>query len=356
MIRQRTVIEGISMWSRWQPDRGVHFNGFHVRAPEAIVVDPLALEEDDLAAVEADGGAAWVVITNRDHERASRAIAQRLGAKIAAPAADLPLAGGPVDRELRDGETIGPARVIALEGMKSPGEIALHLPGRRTTLLGDALWGDPPGSLRMLPDERLIDAKRAALSLRRIWALQPDHLLVGDGTCIFGGATAAIGAYLTSRADVYANRINVDELEWESWNDDPGRYGGSSAEIGLRIGARRLGYHLVRLAPGQIWCPLHWHEFDEELFFVVDGDAVLRTPRGEHAVRRGDFVAFPTSPAGAHQLRNDGDRECTILMVADNADGDDVCHYPDSRKVLISRDRLILRQEPVLDYFDGEPG
>ena len=46
-----------------------------------------------------------------------------------------------VDRELHDGETLGRLRVIALDGMKSPGEIALYLSDCATVILGDALWG-----------------------------------------------------------------------------------------------------------------------------------------------------------------------------------------------------------------------
>ena len=40
-------------------------------------------------------------------------------------------------------------------------------------------------------------------------------------------------------------------------------------------------------------------------------------------------------------------------MVA-NVDADDVCYYPDSRKLLIEKADLILRDHPALDYMDGE--
>jgi len=41
------------------------------------------------------------------------------------------------------------------------------------------------------------------------------------------------------------------------------------------------------------------------------------------------------------------------LMVA-NTDVRDVCYYPDSHKVLIEDSDLMLRDRPVLDYWDGE--
>ncbi|TAM92790.1 hypothetical protein EPN42_00040, partial [bacterium] len=83
-LLQRTSLEGIWMWSRWQPERALHFNSFYLQGEESIVVDPLAIEEEDLAALRALGGAQWVVITNRDHERRSRAAAEALGARVAA--------------------------------------------------------------------------------------------------------------------------------------------------------------------------------------------------------------------------------------------------------------------------------
>ncbi|TAM77517.1 cupin domain-containing protein [bacterium] len=354
-LLQRTSLEGIWMWSRWQHERSMNFNSFYLRGEESIVVDPLAIEEVDLAAIRSLGGAQWIVITNRDHERQSRAVAAALGARIAAPALDAPLLSAPVDRKLHDGERVGRARVVSLEGQKSPGEAALHVPDVSAVILGDALLGDPPGALRMLPDEKLGDSTRAALSLRSVWALRPRNLLVGDGACIFGNATEAIRAYLESRRDVYVNRINIDHLTWEEPHDEPGRFGGACAEIGRLVGAQTLGYRLVRLPAGKTWVPLHWHQEDEELYFVVDGEATLRTTRGEYAVRRGDFIAFPAGPGGAHQLRNDGEHFCTILMLAGNAGGGDVCCYPDSHKVLVGAGGPMLRSEPTLDYYDGEP-
>jgi hypothetical protein len=42
-----------------------------------------------------------------------------------------------------------------------------------------------------------------------------------------------------------------------------------------------------------------------------------------------------------------------ILMFA-NIDPGDVCHYPDSRKLLVEKTGVIVRSEPSLDYFEGE--
>jgi glyoxylase-like metal-dependent hydrolase (beta-lactamase superfamily II) len=198
-LLQQTSIDGIWMWSRWQPDRSLFFNSFFVQGEENAIVDPLALGERDVEVIREKGGAEWIVITTRDHEREAGILAEELHARIAAPELDVPEMKVTVDRALRHGDRLGRLTVVQLEGLKSPGEFGLYLADCETVIVGDALWGDPPGLLRMVPDEKLGDPQRAVLSLRRLWVLQPKNILVGDGHCIYGNATEKIASYLRSR-------------------------------------------------------------------------------------------------------------------------------------------------------------
>jgi uncharacterized cupin superfamily protein len=357
---QQTIIPGVALWSRWQPDRGVFFNSHFIESPGGnLIVDPLPPGEDDLAEIEARGGAAWVVLTNRDHERDAAAVAARFGAKLAAGASECELFSLPIDRPLADGERLCGARIVALAGMKSPGEIALAFDRLGTVLVGDALWGNPAGALQLPP--RVGDEAQALASIRKLVLGRPRHLLVGDGAAIFERAYAAIHAFLESREAIYSNRINLDELlpslhRPESY---PEGFRGYGQEIGFLIGAEQLGYQLAHIPPGEAWCPLHWHVQEEELFVVWEGTPALVTPRGEFALRRGDAIAFPARAAGAHRLVNRSSAPASVLMVANPNPGNpysDVCFYPDSKKVLIEAADIIVRTEPVLDYFDGERG
>ena len=238
--------------------------------------------------------------------------------------------------------------------MKTPGEIALFLPESRTIVVGDALWGDPAGSLRLMPDDKLADAPRAALSLRRLLSLRPMHLLLGDGTCIFGDAYRVLQACLSARRDVYVNKVNLDELFFRKYGNEPPPYGGEGAEVGFLLGAEKLGYQLVRLAPGEKSCPMHWHAVEEELAVVFEGAPLLETPRGNVRLRKHDFVAFPVGETGAHKFFNDTAEPCLMLLLANFGDLTDVCTYPDSQKVLVEARDLILRDNPNLGYWDGE--
>ncbi|HLN46854.1 MAG TPA: cupin domain-containing protein [Magnetospirillaceae bacterium] len=356
---QPLAIEGVSMWSVWQPDRNVFFNSYFLQRDGGnVAVDPLAWAPPDEAQMRERGGVAWIIITNRDHERRSRDLAALFGAKIGASECDAPLLSGPVDAVLHEGDKTFPGiHIIELEGLKSPGEIALHLRRAKAAIVGDCLWGDPAGSVRLLPDDKLLDSKKAVLSLRKLWALQLETLLVGDGACIFHGADAVIGAYLESRTDVYVNRINIDEAPEETFEEvgpKGVRFGGSEREIGLYIGARKLGYRMATVQPGMRYCPMHLHTREEEMFLVWDGVATIRTPRGDIECRRGDFICFPTGTSGTHQLANASSAPCTLLLLG-NADPQEVCQYPDSHKVMIDAlGGLIVRDNPALEYLDAE--
>jgi uncharacterized cupin superfamily protein len=189
--------------------------------------------------------------------------------------------------------------------------------------------------------------------MRRLRAMQLEHLLVGDGACIFGNAHAALGAAIEARDGIAVNRVNVDELWYVSDPADPPPWTGVHAEAGFVIGAERLGYRVARLRTGEHYCPYHWHTREEELFVVLAGTPTLRTPRGTWTLRSGDLVAFPTNAGGAHRLSNDAPDDALVVMIA-NVDRGDVCFYPDSRKFVVDMTDTLVRQEPQLDYYDGE--
>ena len=209
---QRLSLDGVAMWSVWQPAHRVFFNSYFLQHEGGnLAVDPLAWSPEDEQEMRERGGVAWIVVTNRDHERHARDLAASFGAKIAASERDAPLLSAPVDHMLREGDRHFPGvHIIQFEGMKSPGEIALHLPEQKAAIVGDALWGEPAGTLRLLPDEKLLDPRAAVLSLRKLWALRLEALLVGDGAPILHDADAIIGDCLENRTDVYVNRINLD--------------------------------------------------------------------------------------------------------------------------------------------------
>lgn len=330
------------MWSRWQPDRGLPFNSyFFETSAGGVAVDPLALDENDVAFLRSRGGVSAIVVTNPEHVRESGALREAFGATI-------------VDDARDDDEVFPGAFALRVDHGKSP-EFALHLRDVRAAIVGDAMIGAPAGALSLLPDAKLADPRGLAMHLRRLWALDLETLLLCDGYPVFGNADAAIWSLLDARlgADLY--RINVDDLQFKKYKGD-GKYGVDDAEVGLLIGARKLGYRVADIPPGRAFCPLHWHVEEEEFFYVISGTPSIRMPRGTIACKPGDFIAFPTGERGAHQLLNESSEVARVLLVGANA-WHESCFYPDSRKVLVDVRHevdVLVRSEPQLDYFDGE--
>jgi uncharacterized cupin superfamily protein len=349
---QATIVPGVATWSRWQADRAMFFNSWFVEGEGGnMVVDPLEPDADDHAYVDARGLAA-VVVTNRDHERAAALFAQRYGVPVIASLPDANEMSVAVARTVAHGDELYGWHVIGLDGFKTPGEFALFHRRSRSAITGDAFWGVPAGALRLMPDDKLADPARAALSSRQLLAAGVRHLLVGDGMPVFHSAWEALSDMLDARRGVLTHRVNLDELEFVT-GDPPAPYNGAAAEVGRLIGARKLGCALGVLERGEVYCPNHWHTQEEEVFVIWSGTPTLRTPQGEFVLRPGDVVAFPTGERGAHRISNESDASCLVLMLA-NVDAGDVCHYPDSRKLLVETTGAIVRSEPELDYFEGE--
>ena len=353
---KRVMFDDLYTWSVFNEEKQFDFNGFlWVREEGNIVIDPVPMSAGDAAQLDALGGAALIVLTNRDHERDAATLQKRTGARIVAHAADAALFGLTVDRTVTDGEEIVPdLRVLHLAHGKSPGEIALLWRDRRVAFIGDYVWGNPVGALTLGAEPALADPAQAALQLRKLLAVQQlDALLLGDGHSLLTGARDALLAMLEARRDIYINRINLDEIPWFEIPNWPGAFGYAFKDVDPLIGARHLGYLVMRLDPGKKGFPLHFHYFEEELGVVLEGTCTMRTSRGDVALRQGDFVAFPPGPNGDHQYVNDGDEPCVMLLLS-NIVPSDVSEYPDSNKVNLRGVRHIFHKEKAVDYWDRE--
>ena len=189
-------------WSQFDQDRNIDFNSYcWVRDGGNVVIDPLPLSEHDRAHLEQLGGASWIVITNSDHTRDAVALAKQLGAKLAGPAAEKDTLGVTCDRWLADGDELVPgAAVLALDGSKTPGELAIVLEGT-TLITGDLVRVHRANTLMILPDPKLKDKALAIASLTRLAALEGvEAVLVGDGYPVFEGGHLKLAALAASFA------------------------------------------------------------------------------------------------------------------------------------------------------------
>ena len=185
-------------WSAFNAERNLDFHGYFWHRPAGnVVIDPLDVSDHDAAHIDRLGGVAWVLISNADHTRAAVAFQQRWGAKVAAPAGDahLPVWTGLTVHSWLEAETILPCaiRCVAMEGGKTPGELAFLLPPGDTLYCGDLVRGQHAGALNVLPLAKLADPALAAASVGKL-ARMPgiSAVLVGDGWPVFGDGARAL--------------------------------------------------------------------------------------------------------------------------------------------------------------------
>jgi uncharacterized cupin superfamily protein len=311
-------VPGFYSWAAFSPKKQMDFNGhFWARPGGGILIDPVAMSDDDIKQLVDLGGVRACVITNADHTRDVVRLREKLHFDVWAHELDAAALGVPVARKLREGDEIVPGmRVIHLAHGKTPGEIALWLAELETVVVGDLLQGAPVGALTMVANEKLKDPPRAALELRKILRLPFSHVLVGDGHSLFGHGREAILACIEARDDLDIHHLRPEDLPWTPTDVD-GRFRHDIKELSRLVGARKLAYNLRRLPPGGASGPLHFHRAEEELFIVMEGRCELESPRGSTPLKAGDLVACPPGELGAHTLKNSSDKPCVVLCLSD---------------------------------------
>lgn len=126
--------------------------------------------------------------------------------------------------------------------------------------------------------------------------------------------------------------VHMDELEFSRDTRHGDRFEAKLAPVAPVIGARKLGYNVTSVPAGKRAFPFHNHHANEEMFFILEGEGMLRFGDAEYPVRKGHFICCPCGgPAVAHQLINTGAGELRYLAVSTMIDTD-IFQYPDSGK------------------------
>jgi uncharacterized cupin superfamily protein len=98
--------------------------------------------------------------------------------------------------------------------------------------------------------------------------------------------------------------------------------------LGDVFGLTNFGVNLTRLPPGAISALRHAHTRQDELVYILEGEATLVTDAGETRLRPGMCAGFKAGTGDAHQLVNRGERDVVFIEVGDRSAGDAVT-YPD---------------------------
>ncbi|HEX5340469.1 MAG TPA: cupin domain-containing protein [Gammaproteobacteria bacterium] len=121
--------------------------------------------------------------------------------------------------------------------------------------------------------------------------------------------------------------------------------------LGNAFGMDKIGVNLTRLPPGVESSMRHWHEHEDELIYVLEGELVLRTDMGEERLTAGMFVGFKAGNTNAHQFFNPGLETAVYLEISNRVPQGDRVHYADVDLLY----GLNAQGHPVYTHKDGTP-
>jgi uncharacterized cupin superfamily protein len=160
--------------------------------------------------------------------------------------------------------------------------------------------------------------------------------------------------------------INLENLEFHDWSHGDS-FAGRMGEIGLAVGAEKLGYNLTVVPAGKRAFPMHCHYANEEMFFILEGHGEIRMGDACLPIRKGDVINCPAGgPETAHQIINTMEEGELKYLAVSTTLSPEICQYADTGKTLVSHYpppggrgseilRFILREgEGNADYWEGE--
>jgi uncharacterized cupin superfamily protein len=105
--------------------------------------------------------------------------------------------------------------------------------------------------------------------------------------------------------------------------------------LGDAGGLTQFGVNLTRLKPGAASAHRHWHELEDELVYILEGELVLVEDGGETVLGPGDAATFKAGVANGHHLVNRSERDAVVLEIGTRSSHEH-CYYPDVDLVFVS--------------------
>ena len=101
------------------------------------------------------------------------------------------------------------------------------------------------------------------------------------------------------------------------------------AALGDAAGLTDFGVNLLQLAPGGWSSQRHWHSVEDEFIWVLQGEVILVTEKGEELLQAGECAGFKAGIVDGHHLQNRSNAVALILEVGSRRPQEDITEYPD---------------------------
>ena len=149
-------------------------------------------------------------------------------------------------------------------------------------------------------------------------------------------------------------KIDIDKIPIDTSTGYPSPFnkaveGRSRKRLARAAGLAHFGVNICTLKPGAASSQRHWHEGEDELVYVLQGEVVLREDGGETVLKPGEAAAWKAGVPNGHCLVNRSDRNAVFIEVGTRA-ASERAHYSDI-------DMMVVRNEKGARYTrkNGEP-
>jgi uncharacterized cupin superfamily protein len=149
-------------------------------------------------------------------------------------------------------------------------------------------------------------------------------------------------------------KIDIANLPIDSRTNYPEPFnrvvaGRSRKRLGNAVGLDQFGVNLTTLKPGAASALRHWHEKEDELVYILEGEVVLIEDDGQTLLKAGDAAGFKAKVRNGHHLVNKSGRDAVYLEIGTRSKHERA-EYPDI-------DMLVVRDENGQRYThkNGQP-
>jgi uncharacterized cupin superfamily protein len=150
--------------------------------------------------------------------------------------------------------------------------------------------------------------------------------------------------------------ISSLDVAWEEWFEVP-RFGVRYRHLTRAVIGEdyRVGVAIEELEPGKQSSPAHYHTFEEEHVYLLEGRLTARIGADTYEMNARDYVCFPAGQKAGHCLINNSSAPCRYV-IAGERNPNEVAFYTDSQKVLVRAlgRRAIFDLAARRSYWDGE--
>jgi len=136
-------------------------------------------------------------------------------------------------------------------------------------------------------------------------------------------------------------KIDIDKIALDTSTNYPPPFnkaveGRARKRLGRAAGLAQFGVNVCTLKPGAASSQRHWHEHEDELVYVLQGEVVLVEDGGETVLKPGDAAAWKAGVANGHCLINRSNRDAVFIEVGTRA-ASERAHYSDI-DMMVERD------------------